>query len=60
MRKFNAPLMEIQRLAQEDVFTASNCRVEAEGCPSCYCVAVVCDDYTCSHTCPGCDNDIFD
>jgi hypothetical protein len=57
MKRFETPMMEIQRLSTEDIFTNS-CTVEALGCTSCYCVAVTCDDYTCSsHQC-SCDNDI--
>ena len=47
MKRFDAPMMEIQRLALEDVFTTS-CTTEALGCDSCYFVAVSCDPYTCS------------
>lgn len=56
MRKFEMPMMEIQRLTSEDVFTASGCTVEALGCYSCYCIGVDCDDFSCSsHDC-GCYN----
>ena len=56
MKKFNAPIMEIQMLVPEDVFTSSDCTVEALGCTSCYCVATICDDYTCNpHSEGPCD-----
>lgn len=55
MKKFETPKMEVQKLAAEDVFTTqtSDCRTEALGCESCYCVGVVCDDFGCagSQTC---------
>ena len=47
MKKFELPMMEVQRFAPEDVFTTS-CRTEGLGCDSCYCVAVSCDPYTCN------------
>lgn len=56
MRKFEMPIMEIQRLASEDVLTSSDCRVEALGCTSCYCVAVDCGTYCDAQTC---DEDCF-
>ena len=43
MKKFSTPVLEIQRLAPEDVFTNS-CTVEALGCDSCYVTAGECDD----------------
>lgn len=55
MKKFEAPQISVTKLNFENVFTESNdCRVEALGCTSCYCVAVTCD-----HTpeCPGCFDD---
>ena len=48
-KRFEAPIMEVQRLAPDDVFTGSDCRVEAKGCASCYCVAVTCNPFA------GCD-----
>lgn len=42
MRHFSAPLMEIQRLVPEDLFTKS-CTIESLGCASCYCAAVDCE-----------------
>ena len=48
MKRFEAPKMVIQKLAAEDILTASDCRVEALGCISCYCSAVVCDPYDCT------------
>ena len=56
MRRFEEPMMEIQRLDSEDIFTASDCRTEALGCPSCYCSAVGCDSH--NSQCPGCYNDL--
>ena len=53
MKRFSAPMMEIQRLAPEDVFTDSTCRTQALGCPSCYCNAVSCGD-TYTPDCDGC------
>ena len=50
MKFFDAPMMKIQRLAPEDVFTASDCRTEALGCDSCYDSAAECDDY---NPCPA-------
>lgn len=57
MKRFETPVLEIQRLAPEDVFTTS-CTVEALGCDSCYCIGVVCDEYSCNHQCPGCYDDL--
>lgn len=42
MKQFTAPLMEIQRLVQENIYTISGCLTEVLGCVSCYCSAVVC------------------
>lgn len=60
MKKFCAPLMEIQRLVPADVFTNSACRVEVLGCWSCYCSAVGCDDtyVPCPKDGCGCNNDL--
>ena len=55
MKHFTTPLMEIQRLVPEDVFTTS-CTVEALGCDWCYCVAVDCKD-TYTPECTGCHDD---
>jgi len=55
-KRFAAPLMEVQRLVQEDVLTDSTCRTQALGCTSCYCTAIGCDDY--HPECPGCYNDL--
>ena len=55
MKSFCAPMMEIQRLEPEDVFTGSDCSVEALRCVSCYCSAVSCPTGFCTELdCPGC------
>ena len=55
MKKFSAPLMEIQRLVSEDVFTASGCSVEALSCERCYCPVVTCPTgYCTADGCTGC------
>lgn len=55
MKKFEAPKMDVMKISSEDIFTESpQCKVEALGCTSCYCVAVVCDH---NPECPGCFND---
>ena len=43
MKKFSTPVLEIQWLTPEDVFTTS-CATEALGCDSCYVTAGDCDD----------------
>ena len=54
MKRFEAPMMEMQKLPVEDVFTASDCNIEALGCYSCYCISVDCDNFECTtHDC-GC------
>ena len=45
MKKFEVPQINVIQLSSENVFTDSQCQVEALGCVSCYCVAVTCDDY---------------
>ena len=54
MKRFEVPQINVMKLTSENVFTDSQCRVEALGCTSCYCVAV-----TCEHTpeCSGCYDD---
>ncbi|QTE71043.1 hypothetical protein JRC49_14870 [Clostridiales bacterium FE2011] len=44
MKKFEIPQMNVMKLASENVFTDSQCTVEALGCVSCYCVAVECNE----------------
>ena len=53
MKKFEVPQISVMKLTSENVFTDSQCLVEALGCASCYCVAVVCED-TYNATCTGC------
>ena len=53
MNRFEAPMMEIQRLDPEDVFTNS-CLTEALGCDSCYCSGVICSSGYNSQ-CTGCN-----
>ena len=56
MKKFEAPMMDIQRLDAEDVIATSRvCAVEAYNCESCYCVAVDCGIFTCdANDCGDC------
>ena len=56
MKKFEVPMMNIQRLDAEDVIATSTvCAVEAFHCASCYCVAVDCGSFTCGdNECSGC------
>ena len=42
MRKFETPVMSIQKLVSEEIVRTSSC-FEAHDCLSCYCVAVTCD-----------------
>ena len=55
MKRFTAPMMEIQRLEPEDVLTSSDCTIESLGCTTCYCALVTCPSgYHCdSNTCPS-------
>lgn len=53
MKKFEVPQISVMKLTSENVFTDSQCRVEALGCTSCYCVAIVCDD-SYNAECPDC------
>ena len=53
MKKFEAPKIDVMKLGSEEVLTNSQCDVEALGCDSCYCVAIVCEDtYTTPEDCP--------
>ena len=58
MKNFEAPMMNIQRLDAGDVIVTSiKCSVEALHCESCYCTAVICDQFTCDANYvenPGC------
>lgn len=62
MKNFEAPMMNIQRLdAGDAIVTSIECSVEALNCPSCYCVAVICDQFTCGSNYvedPNCPSDI--
>ena len=55
MKRFTAPMMEIQRLEPEDVLTGSDCTIESLGCTTCYCALVTCPSgyYCASNTCPS-------
>ena len=57
MKKFEAPMMDIQRFDSEEIIAASGCTVKALGCTSCYCVAVTCEHTPEPPDCPGCFND---
>lgn len=49
MKNFEAPMMDIQRLDAGDAIATSTpqCSVEALHCDSCYCIAIICDKFTC-------------
>ncbi|MBR0228357.1 MAG: hypothetical protein IJQ62_08410 [Clostridia bacterium] len=58
MKKFEVPMMDIQRFDTEDIiYTSKVCAVEAFNCPSCYCVAVDCGEFTCDANNFGCPDD---
>ncbi|MBR4333743.1 MAG: hypothetical protein IKP72_13765 [Clostridia bacterium] len=44
MKKFEAPMMDVQRFGEEDIVASSDCRTEALGCESCYVSAGQCGD----------------
>jgi len=55
MKKFEVPQMNVMKLTFENVLTESNdCAVEALGCTSCYCVAIVCNHNPDPSTCTDC------
>ena len=57
MKKFEVPMMSIQRLGTEEIIRTSGCQVEVQACVSCYCTEVTCDSgYVCtSEVCPTLD-----
>ena len=55
MKKFNVPVMDVQKLDPEGVIATSSCEVcNTVGCIACYCGVVDCETgYTCdSRVCP--------
>ena len=54
MKRFIAPVMNIQRLEVQDVLSTSGTCFEINACVDCYCTEVVCDDvYSCdAQNCP--------
>jgi len=59
MKKFETPMMDIQRFNTEDTISTSGCTVEALGCVGCYCIGVDCDN-TYSADCSGCYDNVDD
>lgn len=59
MKKFETPMMDIQRFNAEDTISTSGCSVEAFDCSGCYCVRVDCDE-TYTPECSGCFDDVGD
>lgn len=61
MKKFDAPVMDIQRLDLDGIISTSSCQVcNTVGCIDCYCGVVACTPpYNCdSRNCPTfCDKD---
>lgn len=57
MKKFEIPMMVIQRLNAEFTTYSSDCMVEADVCLSCYCSGVTCEGkYSCDgFECPRYD-----
>ena len=47
VKNFKKPTIVIQRIDQEDIMMASDCRTEALNCLKCYCAAVTCDSVIC-------------
>ena len=54
MKRFEKPIMIIQRLERDEILRTSGCMVEAVACISCYASAVECPSgFTCSSlVCP--------
>ena len=58
MKKFNVPVVDVQRLDLEGIIATSSCQVcNTVGCIDCYCGVVECEGvYTCdSRNCPTYD-----
>lgn len=58
MKRFDTPVMSVQKLSTETIITGSSCLVEVQACLDCYCVGVTCDSsYVCtSQVCPTLDD----
>ncbi len=58
MKKFEIPMIHVQRLEADYIITGSECMVEADACLKCYCSGVTCDGtYTCDgFLCPRYDD----